>query len=38
MAQFGHYADVETMRRFCEIDAAGPYGAEDSRPARSTHS
>ena len=34
----GHYAQVATMRRCCEIDGAGPYGAGRSRPARATHS
>lgn len=32
------YAQVETMRRCREIDRAGPYSAECSRPARSAHS
>jgi hypothetical protein len=32
MSALDPYAQVETMRRYDEVDHAGPYGAECLRP------
>jgi hypothetical protein len=34
----GHYAHVETMQMFGEIDSIAPYGTDCSRPGKSAHS